>query len=50
VRLPLALLGTDEVETLWGAGIEIRDGDAVLPAGGPAFHAWRLGATRREDD
>jgi alpha-glucosidase len=50
VRLPLAALGTDELETLWGDDIEIRDGEAVLPADGPAFHAWRLGATRREDD
>jgi alpha-glucosidase len=45
VRLPLAALGAKELETLWGEDALIRDGEAVLPAGGPAFHAWRL-----EDD
>jgi len=50
VRLPLAALGTDELETLWGADVEIREEAAVLPAGGPAFHAWRLGETTREDN
>jgi alpha-glucosidase len=42
VRLPLAALGGSELETLWGRDAEIAGPDAVLPAGGPAFHAWRV--------
>jgi alpha-glucosidase len=39
IRLPVA---GQELETLWGEDAT-RDGDdAVLPAGGPAFHAWRI--------
>lgn len=50
VRVPLGPLGGTTLETLWGGEAKIDDGDAVLPAGGPAFHAWRLGSTRREGD
>jgi len=42
VRLPLAALGGPELETLAGADAEIDRGDAVLPAEGPAFHAWKV--------
>ncbi len=42
VRLPLAPLGGTELETLSGADAEIDRGEAVLPAEGPAFHAWRV--------
>lgn len=42
VRLPLAAMGGTELDTLWGEDAQIEDGDAVLPAGGPAFHAWRV--------
>jgi alpha-glucosidase len=50
VRVPLAALGSAELETLWGDDARVEGGDAVLPAGGPSFHAWRVGPTRREDD
>jgi alpha-glucosidase len=50
VRLSLAALGGTHLETLWGDDAEIADGHAVLPRGGPAFHAWRVGTTKREDD
>jgi alpha-glucosidase len=46
VRLPLAALEGTEFETLWGGDPEIADGEAVLPAGGPAFHAWRVVPTK----
>ena len=42
VRVPLAAFEGAELETLWGADAEIEGGEAVLPAGGPAFHAWRI--------
>jgi alpha-glucosidase len=42
VRLALAELGASAAETLYGADAEIRDGELVLPADGPAFHVWRL--------
>ncbi len=42
IRLRLAALGGTELETLTGADAEIDRGDAVLPAIGPAFHAWRV--------
>ena len=42
VRLPLSALGARETETLYGSDARIEDGCAVLPAEGPAFHAWRL--------
>jgi alpha-glucosidase len=42
VRLPLAALGGSELETLWGEDAAIDGHAAVLPAGGPAFHAWRI--------
>jgi alpha-glucosidase len=42
VRVPLAALGCRELETLYGAAASVEDGDALLPAEGPSFHAWRL--------
>jgi hypothetical protein len=27
---------------LWGDDARVVDGEALLPAGGPAFHAWRV--------
>jgi alpha-glucosidase len=42
VRLPLAALRAQELETLYGDDAELDGGDAVLPAAGPAFHVWRL--------
>jgi alpha-glucosidase len=42
IRIPLAALEAGELETLYGADIDIDAGDAVLPAGGPQFHVWRL--------
>jgi alpha-glucosidase len=42
VRLPLAALGCRELETLYGTAVTIEGGDALLPAEGPSFHAWRL--------
>jgi alpha-glucosidase len=42
VRLPLTELGAGGADTLYGADAETRDGDLILPADGPAFHAWRL--------
>jgi alpha-glucosidase len=42
VRLPLAALGGSKIETMWGEDVDVDGGDAVLPASGPAFHAWRV--------
>jgi alpha-glucosidase len=42
VRLPLAALGCRGLETLAGGEAEIAGEHAVLPADGPAFHAWRV--------
>jgi alpha-glucosidase len=42
VRLPLAALGGTGLETLAGEEAEIDGAEAVLPADGPAFHAWRV--------
>jgi alpha-glucosidase len=43
VRIPLAALEANELESLYGADAEAEGGDAVLPADGPSFHVWRLG-------
>jgi alpha-glucosidase len=42
VRLSLRALGGANLDTLWGAEATIDGEDAVLPANGPAFHAWRV--------
>jgi alpha-glucosidase len=42
VRLPLGLLDCDELEPLRGPTPTYDNGDAVLPADGPAFAVWRL--------
>jgi alpha-glucosidase len=42
VRLPLSSLGGSSLETLFGAEAPIERDEAVLPADGPAFHAWRV--------
>ena len=42
VRLLLAALGCQELETLYGADAIVQDGDVLLPTGGPSFNAWRL--------
>ena len=43
VRLPLAALAARELEPLAGsAEALVAEGEAVLPADGPAFHVWRL--------
>jgi alpha-glucosidase len=42
VRVPLGALGARELETLVGEDVSIEGGEAVLPIGGPAFHAWRV--------
>lgn len=42
LRLPLRALAGSELKTLAGADARIDGGDAVLPSGGPAFHAWKV--------
>jgi alpha-glucosidase len=42
VRLPLAVLGCRDLELLYGPDATVEGGEAVLPAGGPSFNAWRL--------
>ena len=42
VRLPLDALGATALEPLYGDEAAITAGEAALPAGGPAFHIWRL--------
>lgn len=42
IRLPMAALGGSELESLVGEDASVANGEAVLPADGPAFHAWRL--------
>jgi alpha-glucosidase len=42
VRLPLAALGAQGLETLYGDDATVRGGQAVLPPEGPSFHVWRL--------
>jgi alpha-glucosidase len=41
-RLPLAGLACRALETLYGGDTVVKNGDVVLPADGPSFHAWRL--------
>jgi alpha-glucosidase len=43
VRVPLASLEASALDTLWGEEATIDGDDAVLPATGPSFHAWRVG-------
>lgn len=42
VRLPLASLGCETLEPLYGGEATLAGGEATLPADGPAFHVWRL--------
>jgi alpha-glucosidase len=42
VRIPLSELDGRELETLIGEDAQVEGADAVLPAGGPAFHIWRV--------
>jgi alpha-glucosidase len=42
VRLPLAALAAESLETLYGEDASVSNGHAALPAEGPAFHVWRL--------
>lgn len=42
VRVSLAALEGAALDTLWGEEARIDGDHAVLPAGGPAFHVWRL--------
>jgi alpha-glucosidase len=42
VRLSLTALRARELETLYGDDAELDGADVLLPAGGPAFHVWRL--------
>jgi alpha-glucosidase len=42
VALPLALLGSREIEPVTGAEAAVEDGCALLPAEGPEFHVWRI--------
>lgn len=42
VRIPLAALGGGALDTLWGEDATIDRDDVVMPANGPAFHAWRV--------
>jgi alpha-glucosidase len=42
VQIAAEDLGCERMSTLVGADPTVIDGRVVLPAGGPAFHAWRL--------
>ena len=42
VRLPRDALGGEHAETLIGEDTQIDGDEVVLPAGGPAFHVWRI--------
>ncbi len=42
IRLALAALGGRELETLLGDDAAVAGDEAVLPADGAAFHAWRV--------
>ena len=42
IRLRIAAIGGGELESLIGDDASVANGEAVLPAGGPAFHAWRV--------
>jgi alpha-glucosidase len=42
IAVELARLGGARLEALYGERVEARNGVAALPAGGPAFHAWRV--------
>ncbi len=42
VRLSHAALGGAQLETLIGEDTLIDGDEVVLPAGGPAFHVWRI--------
>ncbi|WP_432494536.1 glycoside hydrolase family 13 protein [Kineococcus auxinigenes] len=45
VRVPLAALGGGPARALTGEAVEVDGGALVLPAGGPAAHAWSLPCT-----
>ena len=47
IRLPLDLLEADELDTLYGVDATVLDGDAILPADGPAFSVWKLERSSR---
>ena len=42
VRLSLDGLGSRGFETLYGSDATVEGGEALLPADGPSFNAWRL--------
>ena len=42
VPLPLATLGSTELEPLVGGDARVDAGRVMLPGDGPAFHVWRL--------
>ena len=42
VRLPRTALGGAQLDTLFGDDAWIDGDEVVLPAGGPAFHVWRI--------
>ena len=42
VQIATEDLGCERMSTLLGADPTVLDGKVVLPASGPAFHAWRL--------
>jgi alpha-glucosidase len=47
IRLPLDLLEADALVTLYGLDATVLDGQAILPADGPAFSVWKLERSSR---
>ncbi|MGL6279575.1 MAG: alpha-amylase family glycosyl hydrolase, partial [Gaiella sp.] len=42
ISVPRAVLGAQALETLVGGDAHVAGTELILPADGPAFHAWRL--------
>ena len=47
LRFSLASLGARGLDTLYGCDAQVGSGDAILPADGPSFGAWRLADAAR---
>ena len=50
IQVPADELDCERMTTLIGENVAVVDGRVVLPAGGPAFHVWRLSGSLFRDE